>query len=174
MRPEKKSAFEEIRSKVSGAGFVILADYAGLDVIKTQELKKRLRGVNASMQVVKNRVFSTVIKDLGYQTMDAGLSGPSAMVYGQGDVVMAAKVLKDFIKENEKPVIKLGALQGATITSKDVADLAALPSREVLLSQFVGTLAAPMQGLVGVLQAKLASLVYVLKAIEEKKSNSNG
>ena len=174
MRAEKKSAFEEIRKKVSGSGFVILTDYKGLNVSKTQELKKRLRGVNASMQVVKNRVFSHVAKDLGVSGLEAHLSGPSAMVFGQGDVVTVAKVLKDFIKENEKPKIKAGTLKGAAISADEVAQLAALPSREILLSKLVGTLAAPMQGIVGVLQQKVASVVYVLKAIEQKKQQANG
>lgn len=174
MRPEKKSAFDEIRKKVSGAQFLIVTDYNGLNVGKTQELKKRLRGVNASMQVIKNRVFQHVAKDLGVTGLDPHLHGPSAMVYGQGDVVMAAKVLKDFIKENQKPLIKAGTLEGSLISAEQVTELAGLPSREVLLSKLVGTLAAPMSSLVGVLQAKVASIVYVLKSIEEKKQQANG
>jgi large subunit ribosomal protein L10 len=169
IRPEKKAAYDEIRQKLSGSVFVILADYKGLTVAKTTELKKRLRGAKASIQVVKNRVFGHVAKDIGMGALEDKLSGPSAMVYGQGDVVQAAKVLKDFVKEHELPVVKIGTLQGVILTAADVAQLASLPSREVLLSKFVGTLAAPLSNLVGVLNQKAASLVYVLQAAADKK-----
>ena len=165
---------EEIRTKVKASGFVILADYRGLSVSKTAELKRRLRGAQASMQVVKNRVFTHVAKDLGVTGLSGDLAGPSAMVLGK-DVVGAAKVLRDFIKENDKkPVVKSGVLQGQVLSADDVNALAALPSREQLLSQMVGTIAAPMSSLVGVLQAKVASLLYVLKAIEDKKAKAAG
>ena len=174
MRPEKQSIAEELKTKISGSSFVILADYKGLNVAKITELRRRLRGTQAQLQVVKNRVFAHVAKELGYKGLDQAQSGPAAMVFGKGDVVQAAKVLKDFIKENEKPVIKMGALDGAPLTAADIKDLAGLPSREQLLSQLVGLLAAPMQQLVSVLDQKVASVVYVLKAIEDKKQQSNG
>ena len=95
-------------------------------------------------------------------------------MFGKGDVAQTAKVLKDFIKENEKPVIRLGAMQGVALTAAEIVQIATLPSREQLLSQLVGVLAAPMSQLVGVLNQKVATIVYVLKAIEDKKQQSNG
>lgn len=172
MRPEKKSMGAELTTKVKGSGYIFLADYKGLSVGKTAELRRLLKGANAKVQVVKNRVFKHVLKDAGVTGMDAGLKGASAMVYGSGDPVAAAKVLRDFIKANEKPVIKLGTMQGSVLTSKDVEALAAMPSREIMLGRVVGTIAAPMSQLVGVLNQKVASLLYVLKAVEEKKSKA--
>ena len=172
MRPEKQSIGAELTAKVKGAGYIFLADYKGLSVAKTAELRKQLKGANAKIQVVKNRVFKHVLKGAGVGGLDAGLKGASAMVYGNGDPVATAKVLKDFIKANEKPVIKLGTLQGAMLTAKDVEALAAMPSREIMLGKLVGTIAAPMSSLVGVLNQKVASLLYVLKAIEEKKAKA--
>ncbi len=172
MRPEKKSMAEELRSKVSGSSFVILADYRGLSVAKTEELRKRLRNVKAQFQVVQNRMFRLVAKELAIGDVEKGLEGPSAMVFGKGDVVQAAKTLKDFVKENERPVIKLGALQGTVLTAAQVDQLAGLPSRETLLTQVVCTIAAPMTQLVGVLQQKVASVLYVLKAVQEKKEKA--
>lgn len=173
MRAEKQSMAAEMRTKVKESGFVFLADYQGLSVAKTNELKRRLRGVQASMQVVKNRMFGHVARDLGFKQMGVVLDGPSAMVFGQ-DPVGAAKVLKDFIKEHQKPVLKLGSLGTQALTLEDINALAALPSRHELLGKMVGTLAAPMSQLVGVINAKLTSLLYVLKAIEDKKAKSNG
>jgi large subunit ribosomal protein L10 len=136
---------------------------------KTEELKRRLHGVNAGFQVVQNRILRTVVKDLKYDGLEPALKGPSAMVFGKGDVVQAAKVLKNFIREAELPVVKIGALQGVILSAADVETLAGLPAREQLLAQVVGTIAAPLSRLVGVLQQKVASVLYVLKAIQEKK-----
>ena len=174
MRPEKQSIVEELKTKISGSSFVILADYKGLNVSKLTELRRRLRGVNSHLQVVKNRMFAHVAKELGYKGLDQSQNGPAAMVFGKGDVTQTAKILKDFIKENEKPVIRLGAMQGVALTAAEIVQIATLPSREQLLSQLVGVLAAPMSQLVGVLNQKVATIVYVLKAIEDKKQQSNG
>lgn len=171
MRPEKESIISEVREKMSDAVFVIIADYQGLTVAKTDDLRKRLLKADARIQVVKNRIVSHIAKDAGLGAMRDHLSGPSAMVYGKGDVSQAAKILKDFIKEHEKPVIKVGALEGVVLTAKDVEQLASLPSRETLLGMMVGTLAAPMSQLVGVFQQKASSLLYVLKAAADKKGN---
>ena len=173
MRPEKKSIAAELKTKVGGAGYVILADYKGLSVSKTAELRKRLKGANARVQVVKNRVFRHVLTDAGIAGLNPALKGASAMVYGSGDPVAAAKVLKDFIKENEKPVIKIGSLQGSVLSAKDVESLAAMPSREIMLGKVVGTIAAPMSQLVGVLNQKVASLLYVLQAAADKKAQAS-
>ena len=172
MRPEKKSIVDELRSKVSSSSFVILADYRGLSVAKTDELRRRLRGVSAQFQVIQNRLFRLVAKELAFTGFEDSIKGPSAMVFGQGDVVQAAKVLRDFIRENEKPVIKLGAMEGTALSAADVTQLAGLPSKQELYAMLVRTLAAPMTQLVGVLQQKVASIVYVLKAVEEKKGKS--
>lgn len=169
MRPEKKSMVEELRTKLGDSVFVIFADYRGMSVAKTEDLRKKLRGVNASMQVVQNRMVGHVARELKYPGIDSGLEGPSAMVFGKGDVVQAAKVLKQFVKDNERPVVKIGALEGVLLSSKDIEQLASIPSREVLLAMFVGTVAAPLMNLVGVLQQKAASILYVLQAIQEKK-----
>jgi large subunit ribosomal protein L10 len=172
MRSEKTSIIAELRSKVQDSSFLIFADYRGLNVGKTEELKKRLRGVKAQFQVIQNRMFKRVASELSQPGLEKGIAGPSAMIYGKGDVVLAAKVLKDFIKENSLPEIKIGSLQGALLSAADVQQLAGLPSREILLATLVGTIAAPLTQLVGVLQQKVASVVYVLKAIQEKKEQA--
>jgi large subunit ribosomal protein L10 len=172
MRSEKTSIIDELRSKVKDSAFLIIADYQGLNVGKTEELKRRLHGVKAQFQVIQNRMFKRVVSELSLPELEKGIAGPSAMIYGKGDVVQAAKVLKTFIKENNLPAIKIGSLDGTVLSAGDVESLAGLPAREVLLAIFVGTVAAPLTQLVGVLQQKVASVVYVLKAIQEKKEKA--
>lgn len=172
MRPEKVTIVEELRGRLKDAQYVILADYRGMSVARTENLRRQLRGVGAEAHVVPNRLFRIAGKDVTPAGFEAALKGPSLMVYGKGDVSQAAKVLRTFAKENEMPVVKLGALQGALLSKADVDAIALLPPREALLAQLVGLLAAPMQRLVGVLQAKTASILYVLKAIQEKKEKA--
>ncbi len=170
MRAEKKSILAEVRSKLSGSSYFFLTNYQGLSVRKSDDLRKRLRAQKASFQVVPNKQFGLAAKACGLPEIDGSiLRGPSAMIFGEGDVVAVAKVLKDFIKENEKPVVKVGGLHGQLLSRADVDSLAALPSREILLGQVVGTIAAPMSRLVGALQQKAASVLYVLQAYAEKK-----
>jgi large subunit ribosomal protein L10 len=172
MRSEKTSMVEELRGKVNDSAFMIIANYQGLNVAKTEDLKRRLRGVKAQYQVIQNRVFKRVVGELSKPGLEKGVVGPSAMIYGKGDAVLAAKVLKDFIRENDLPVIKIGSLQGAVLSAAEVQQLAGLPSREALLATLLGTIAAPLSQLVGVLQQKVASVIYVLKAIQDKKEST--
>jgi large subunit ribosomal protein L10 len=171
MRPEKESIIGEVRKNMDDSVFVIVADYQGLTVAKTDMLRQRLLKADARIQVVKNRIIGHVAEEKGLGAMRDHLSGPTAMVYGKGDVSQAAKILKEFVKEHERPVVKVGALEGVVLTAADVEQLASLPSRETLLGMVVGTIAAPMSQLVGVFQQKVSSLLYVLQAAADKKGN---
>lgn len=172
MRLEKQSMIHELRRKLTESSFVILTDYKGVNVAKMNDLRDRLRAVKAHLQVVQNRMFQRLAKELNYSGFEERLRGPSAMVFGAGDVVAAAKVLKDFIKENEMPALKVGVMQGVFLSKQDIERLATLPSREQLLAQLVGTLAAPLRQVVGVMHQRLASLVYVLKAYQDNKQKA--
>ena len=171
MRPEKEAIVREIKEQLAGASFAILTDFTRMDTAKTASLRRKLRETGARFQVVPNRLFRVVAKQLGYEGIEAGLKGPTALVYGAGDVAATAKALREFIKGNNKiPVVKLGQLEGAALTVADIEALATLPPKKVLQGMLVGTIAAPMSNLVGVMSQKLASLVYVLKAVADKKS----
>lgn len=170
IRPEKRSVVDELQTRYSPGGFIILADYTGMNSGATLELRRRLRGARARIQVVPNRLFKKAIGGDRAASHRAALDGPTAVIRGEGDVVETAKTLADFAKEFKLPVVKGGEMDGRVLSAADVGALAQLPPRPVLLSQFLGTLVAPMSGLVGVLQQKLASVVYVLKAAADRKA----
>lgn len=171
VRPEKESQRVEIQNRVAASAYVLLADYTGLNSSRTTELRSRLRKVGARMQVIPNRLFRESVKAKG-PDLRAFLKGATAMIVGSGDVAETAKTLVQFHKECKMPVMKAGVFEGRILSAADVHTLSALPSKKVLQAMVVGTMAAPMSGLVGVLQQKLASLVYVLKAAQEKKGQS--
>jgi large subunit ribosomal protein L10 len=172
MRAEKKSIVDEVRQNVESSEFVFLADYMGLTVSQISDLRKALHKTDARMQVSKNTYVTKALDPAVAEKLAEGLSGPTAMVFGNGDATEAAKVLKAFAKEYELPKVKGGCLNNKALTAQDVKSMADLPSRDVLLGMVVGTLAAPMSGLVGVCAATLRSVMYAFKAVEEKKQEA--
>lgn len=171
MRPEKESIINEYSLRMKEAQYLFLADFNGLTVEQFQELRKQLRDNNTKISVVKNGLLQLALKNMGWDELLSCLEGPVAMVYGDGDVTNAAKKIRDFSKNNKSPVLKGGETDGSFLTAQDIDEMADMPPREVLLGKLVGTIAAPMNQLVGVMNQKVASLVYVLKAVEEKKNN---
>lgn len=170
MRPEKESIVKEYADKLEKTEYVLLADYRGLTVEQFAELRKVLRETGSSIQVVRNGLFALSLNEAGWDSMTAFLDGPTAMIYGEGDVTVVAKKIKEYRKDKELPVVRGGKIDGTILTKADVDEMALIPPREVLLGQLVGTVAAPMTQCVGVLNQKLSSLLYVLKAIEDKKN----
>lgn len=170
LRPEKQAMADEVRENVSGALYLLLADYKGMSMPETDEFKKQLRGAQARVQVVKNRMLSRIAGETG---CDLGkLSGPTAVIFGEGDVVEVAKILKNFSSGKEAPSVKGGVLEGSVLSAADVMELAGLPGKKELQAKLVGTLAAPMTQLAGVLNQKVCSLLYVLNAVKEKKEQA--
>lgn len=169
IRPEKTSIVEEITRGVDASNYVFVVSFGGLTVAKCTELRLKLRACDASFTVVKNRLFERVASERGWTQLQDGLSGANGIVTGTGEVTEAAKAIKDFFADAETSPIQGGVLEDEYLSAADVQALANLPSREALYGQLVGTLAAPMTQLVGVCNQKVASIVYVLKAIVDKK-----
>lgn len=170
MRPEKIAIAKEIQAQLADATFAIFVDFTKMNTVHTQGLKAKLRESNARFQVVPNRIFKVVAKELGWEGLDAGLIGPTAVIFGSADVAETAKALKEFITTAKLPAVKMGYMEGKAASAADVDVIATLPSKKVMQGVLVGTIAAPMSNLVGVMSQKLASLVYVLKAAADKKS----
>jgi len=172
MRPEKESIVREIKAALAGSTFAFLADYRGLRVKQMAELRAALAEAKAEMHVLKNSYIGIAMGETHRAALASGLEGPSGMITGTGDPTEVAKVLTKFAKGNGLPVLKGGVLNDQTLAASDVDEMARIPPREILLSQLVGTVQAPMTSLVGVMNAKVLSLLYVLNAIEEKKKNA--
>lgn len=168
IRPEKKAIAAELDGRISGALYMILADYAGMDMPQTTELKKNLRDNDATFNVVNNRLLN---RALGGEATGM-LKGQTALIYGSGDVVEVAKVIKKFAAKNKIPIVKGGFLEGKAISGDQVVELAQLPAKDVLRAMLLGTLQAPCSQLVGVLGQKVASLVYVLDAVRTKREEA--
>jgi len=171
MRPEKESMVRELHEDLKNAKYMILTDYRGLKADQMTALRAQMRSGNAHFKVVKNSLLGNAVREVGYGDIENFLGGPTAMITGDGDITATAKMLKAYVEENKLPIVKGGVLDGKAITAAMVEELASLPAREVLLGMMVGTIAAPMSGMVGALNQKICTLLFVLKAIEEKKTS---
>ena len=168
MRAEKQFISKEYTTRLNGSPFFIVVDYRGLTVGHFSELRKRLRKSGAEVHVVKNSIFRIAAKEAGIADLAGTLSGQLAVVTGQKDISAAAKIVKTFQSEFEKPKIQFGFLNSERLENKDILALADLPSLDVLRGKLLGTLLAPASTLVRLLNEPASSLARVLKARSEK------
>ena len=171
-RPDKIAAVKEITADLKATDVYYFVDYRGLTFAEATQLRARLAKADASLKVVKNTLAKIAAADAGVEGLTELLAGPTAIAYCHGDPVRVAKVIQDFIKEKKKAAIRGGKLDRSVLTAADVEKLATLPSREQLIAQLVGTIAAPLRGLVTVLNGPIRGLVVVLAQVQESKANA--
>ena len=172
MRPEKVQLVRDLQGILSASAGLFLVTYKGLTVEEFAELRSRLAEVDAECHVVPNRLLLRAAAEDGMADLaEAALAGDTAMVTGSGEVTRVAKALRAFSRGHSAVAFKNGVFEGKLYSSEDTARLADLPTREVILAQFLGLLQAPMGQLVSVLNAKVASIVYVLRAYADKQES---
>lgn len=155
MKAEKTLLIDDLLKRVNASPFLLVVDYTGLTVDKFAELRKRLSGTGAEIHVFKNNLVKKAAEKAGFPgELGDHLSGQSAFVTGVKEIFATAKVLKNFAAEFEKPVMKVGVLEGKLLDAATIKVLADLPSREVLYAQLLGVLQAPGSALARALKAK--------------------
>ncbi len=164
MRAEKQNISAEYLARLNASPFFIVVDYQGLKVGPITELRKRLFKAGAELHVVKNSIFRVAAKEAGVADLAGSLVGQIAVVTGRQDVSVAAKVLKTFSSEFDKPKLKFGFLNNQRLESKDLLTLADLPSLDVLRGKLLGLLSTPATRLVQMLNTPATQLVRVLQA----------
>jgi large subunit ribosomal protein L10 len=166
-RPEKQAAVAEIVEAFNESAGAVLTDYRGLTVKELQDLRRSL-GANANYAVVKNTLAKIAANEVGIEGFDDLLTGPTAIAFINGDVVEAAKGLRDFAKANPALIVKGGYLDGAPLDAKEIAKLADLESREVLLGKLAGAMLASLSQAVYLLNAPLAQAARLAGALQAK------
>ena len=168
MRVEKQYITKEYVKRLNASPFFLVVDYQGLKVGPITELRKRLNKTGAQMHVVKNSLFRVAAREAGIADLTGSLNGMLAVVTGQKDLSSAAKVIKTFAAEFEKPKIKFGYLSNKRVELQEILSLADLPPIEVLRGKFMGLLNTPATRLVQLLNTPATQLARVLKAKAEK------
>ena len=168
MNPAKEIIVEDLQAKLNASPFLFVADYTGLKVSQFAELRNRLWNAGARCHVVKNTFLRRAAKSVGLPEL-AELRGQTAIIVGDKDVAAAAKVLKNFTAEFKKPEVKTGVVDRLVVSTEQIAAIADLPSREVLLATLLATLNAPASQLVRVLNEPASALARVLQAKADKE-----
>ena len=168
MRLEKTSILNEITERLQASDCTIGLSYGGLTVAELYELRKAVLPLEGRCTIAKNTLIAKAAKDLGWADITSMLTGPSAVVTGKGDVAELATIVCQFVKTHNKAAVKGGALEKAALSAEDVDNLSKLPGKDQMRAQLLATLMAPATNLVRIFVAPAQSVLYVLKAKEEK------
>jgi large subunit ribosomal protein L10 len=164
MRVEKKYLIEEVAGHLKKSEYVILANFDKMTVADVAELRQRLAAHKAEFHVVKNSSLRVAAQAMSLPNLDTALTGPTAIVVGGRNSPGVAKVIRDFIKEKQKIVVKAGVLSNKLLSAKDIEKLAELPSLDALRAQLLGLLSQPASMFVRVINAVPQGIVNVLQA----------
>ncbi|MSR03871.1 MAG: 50S ribosomal protein L10 [Gemmatimonadetes bacterium] len=152
-KAERQSTVETLTAAVKGSPNIYVTDFAGLNVAKLTELRRRLRQAGARYVVVKNTLAQRALAANQVGLLDDHLAGPTGLVLAGTDPLAAAKVLGQFAKEHQKPSVRVGLVDGKAVDPAYVKRLGELPTRDELLGQLAGCLNGVLYQVVGALEA---------------------
>ena len=179
-RPEKAAVVAEVRDRLAASDAALLTEYRGLNVPQMAELRRSLRAAGGEYTIYKNTMVRLAVAELDLDIADL-LTGPTAIAFvgegddgSTGDAAAVAKALRDFSRANRALVLKGGVLGTKVLGPEDLAALADLPSRDVLLAQVAGAFQAPLAKLAGLLEALPRNFAYGLKALIDTRHSGVG
>jgi large subunit ribosomal protein L10 len=165
LKEKKEQMINELASNFSQCTIAVATDYRGLTAKEMVQLRRRLTESGIEYRVIKNTLTRFAAEKAGKGQLESLLSGPVAIAFGYDDVVKPAQALREHIRSTGSVLqIKGGILGDRLLTAEDIANLATMPSREVLISKLMGQLQAPLQGLHNVLSAPLRGFLNVIQA----------
>lgn len=159
----------QLKKNLDKKNNIFVLNYSGVASPVMSDLRKELKRQGACMVVVRNAIVKRALKEIKLDKLDAAVSGPMAFVYSDSDATGVSKTLVKFVKDHESSQLSGGVLQQNILSVDEIKRLAALPSREILLSMLLSAIQSPLSSLAYVLSAKTRELLYVLKQISKKK-----
>jgi large subunit ribosomal protein L10 len=170
LRSEKATAVDDIKQRFARMSSAVFVDYTGMTVAEVTKLRNRFRERGIEYKVVKNSLVKLALGDAPYvKSLTKTLKGMTAVAWSFEEPSAAARILKDYVKENEKLKIKAGLLEGQVLDAKAVEhQLATLPSKDEARAMLLATMMAPAQQFVMLLNTPAGNFVRVLSAKQEK------
>ncbi|MBE6031182.1 MAG: 50S ribosomal protein L10 [Clostridiales bacterium] len=150
---QKQIIIDEIKEKLEKAQSAVVIDYIGITVEQADAMRKKLREANVDYTVYKNTLVKRAIAGTKYEELAQVLDGPSAFAISYDDATAPARVLNDVIKEYKKMSFKAGVVEGTYYDAAGIEAVAAIPSRDVLIAKFMGSIQSPVSKLVRTFQA---------------------
>jgi len=153
VQKEKQVVIDEIKAKLERSQSAVVIDYIGISVAQADAMRKKLREANVDYTVYKNTLVKRAIKGTKYEKLAEVLDGPSAFAFGLEDAVMPARILNGIMKDYKKMEFKAGVVEGIYYDAAGIQTIAGLPSREELISKFMGSVQSPLSKAVRTFQA---------------------
>ncbi len=171
-KEQKAQVIKETAEKISRATGLYLANFSGMTVEQANNLRREFFKIGVDYKVVKNTLLKRALAEVGgYEDLYPYLVQNTGLVVSYDDPIQPARVLEKFSKANQdKPAVKACCIEHQVFDGARLAEVAALPTREDLIANIIGSIQAPAQGIVGAINAVMADLVYALDAIEKKKA----
>jgi len=169
VRPEKVKQVKELDEIFSKAQSICLADFTGMSVEMTNELRKKFIENDVQYKVIKNTLAKRALEEKKFKEISELFQGPTAIAYSYEHPIIPSKVMVEFADENDLPSLKGAVIEGKIYDIEKIKEIAKIPSKEELLSKMMGSLKSPINGLVFVLNGVIRNLVNVLDAIEKSK-----
>lgn len=141
----KKAVIDEISTKIDSAESVVVFEYQGLSVKEFESLRTQLRAESVDVKIYKNRLTKLAVEKSGHTGLVDGLVGPNALAFSNEDAIAGARIISKFAKEHDVINIKTGIVEGNVVDKEVLNQLAALPSRDGLLSMLLSCLQAPIR-----------------------------
>ena len=166
----KSDKIELLKSKLDKAQVALVSDYKGYSVEEITNLRRALQKDGGDYMVTKNTLAKIAVKGTDFEVLSDSFKGSIAMAFGFNDQVSPAKVLAKFIKESKKGAFLGGALDGKLLSAADAEALSKLPSKEELIAKLLGSINSPATGIVGSMNAIMASLTRAVAAVRDQKT----
>jgi len=170
-RSDKEAIVAEVAEKVAHATAMYFADFTGLTVGEASELRREFRKAGIEYTVVKNTLARKALEQVtGYDRVYDKLVGPTGIAFSYNDAVAPAKIIKKFNEKSGKLKLKVAVLEKQVFDGSKLDELSKLPTRAELMAGVLGSIQAPISGIVGAIGAVVRDLVNVMDAIEKKKA----
>ena len=166
----KNEKIEHYKRQFENAKVAVVADYRGLSVEEITNLRRKLQAANADLTVTKNTLTKIVTKGTEFEAISELMQGPTAIAFGYGDEVTAAKVLAGFIKEAKKCEILGAVLDGKVLSKQEAEKLATMPSKEELYAKILGSINSPASGITYSVNGVISALVRAIAAVRDTKA----
>lgn len=170
-KEQKAKVIADTVERLQNVSGLYLADFAHLTVEKANQLRSEFFKVGVDYKVIKNTLLKRALQEVGgYDEMHPYLVGMTGIVFAYDDPVTPARILKNFVKDNENMLsVKACVLGKEVFDGSRLEELASLPTREDLIAGIIGSIAAPAQGIVGAIHGVMSGIVYAIDAIEKQK-----
>lgn len=173
-KEQKTKVIKETVEKLSRANALYLANFTGMTVEQANNLRREFYKIGADYKVVKNTLLKLALAEVGgYEDLYPYLVQNTGVVFSYEDPIQPARVLDKFSKANkDMPTVKACSIEHQVFDGSRISEVAALPTREDIIANIIGSIQAPAQGIVGAINAVMADLVYAIDAIEKKKAEA--